>query len=189
MDNHPMSEPDSAITGGKLLCPDCGSSKIETSEENHSFTYGHAEDKADLIVKVPVRACSDCGASFLDRVAEDLCHDAVCQHLGVMTPSQIKGLRKLYNLTQAQFRDITKLGEATLSRWERGLVIQNQAYDNYLYLLGFPENLDKIRSRDKSGEVSPLSVDNGQDPEHRQGIMLRNIPPGSPTFRCGNPAA
>ena len=65
-----------------------------------------------------------------------------------------------------------------------GLVIQNQAYDNYLYLLGFPKNLDRIRSRDKSGEVSQLNVDDDQGPEHQEGIMLRNIPPGSPSFHC-----
>ena len=189
MDKNLKPESNSAITGGKSICPDCGSNKIETSEENYRFTYGRGEDKADLRVKVPVRTCIECRASFIDHIAEEICHEAVCQHLGVLTPSQIKGLRKRYNLTQAQFREITKLGEATLSRWERGLVIQNQAYDNYLYLLGFPKNLDRIQSRDKSVEALQLNVDDDQDSEHQEGIMLRNIPPGSPTFNCGKPAA
>lgn len=181
-----MPESDQTHDGGKYVCPDCGSTRVQTSEERHNFTYGRGEDKADLEVIVPVHTCSDCDASFLDHVAEDLCHDAVCQHLGVMTPSQIKGLRELYGLKQAKFCHITKLGVATLSRWERGLIIQNQAYDNYLYLLGFTENLDRIRIRGKSGGVPQLTVDDEQRPGYQECSMLRNVPSGSPTFRCYN---
>jgi len=189
MDKNLTPESNSAIIGGKSICPDCGSNKIEMSEENHTFTYGRAEDKVDLRVKVPVQTCSECRASFIDHIAEEICHEAVCQHLGVMTPSQIKGLRKLYNLTQAQFREITKLGEATLSRWERGLVIQNQAYDNYMYLLGFTENLDRIRNRDKYSEFPQMTVEDGKGSEQSVGSKLRKISPGSPNFHCGKPAA
>ena len=123
MDKNNTSASEFANTNGQIICPECGSSKVKTSEEYHNFTYGRDEHRADLRVKVPVRTCNECLASFIDHVAEQICHDAVCQHLGVMTPSQIKGLRKLYDLTQAQFREITRLGEATLSRWERGLLI------------------------------------------------------------------
>ena len=177
-------ESSSRKTKGNFVCPNCGSRNIQTSQKQYCFPYGVEENQVELSTEVPVRICAGCGFEFLDYVGQNVCHEAVCRYLGVMTPSQIKGLRKLYNLTQAQFREITKLGEATLSRWERGLVIQNQAYDNYLYLLGFPKNLDRIRSRDKSGEVSQLNVDDDQGPEHQEGIMLRNIPPGSPSFHC-----
>jgi DNA-binding transcriptional regulator YiaG len=87
----------------------------------------------------------------MDREAEDLSHEEVCRHLDVLTPAQIKALRELYQLTQAQFSKITKLGEATLSRWERGILVQNNAYDNYLYLLGFKENLKRICDRSEKG--------------------------------------
>jgi DNA-binding transcriptional regulator YiaG len=104
----------------------------------------------------------------LDGDAEDACHEAVCRHLGVMTPSQIKALRTLYGLTQSQFSEITKLGEATLSRWERGIVIQNQAYDNYLYLLGFNENLERIRNRTKESKITEQIVNRNQNPQFRK---------------------
>jgi len=68
-----------------------------------------------------------------------------------MTPSQIVKLRELHNLSQSQFADASGLGVATLSRWERGVVVQNQAYDNYLFLLGFGENLELVRNRKSRG--------------------------------------
>jgi len=149
----------------KDICPNCGSSKIERVNENYTFTYGAGDDAVDISAIVPIIKCGECGEGFLDYVAEDICHEAICQHLGVMTPSQIKGLRKLYKLTQAEFAEITKLGEATLSRWERGIVIQNQAYDNYLYLLGFKENLQRIHRRKESTEKMEPSI---EEPERAQ---------------------
>jgi putative zinc finger/helix-turn-helix YgiT family protein len=131
----------------KDLCPNCGSYNTERVNDNYTFTYGAGDDAVDLSATVPIIKCSDCGQGFLDHIAEDICHEAICRYLGVMTPSQIKDLRDLYGLTQAQFAEITKLGEATLSRWERGAVVQNEAYDNYLYLLSLPINFERIRHR------------------------------------------
>ena len=41
-------------------------------------------------------------------------------------------------MTRAAFAEATGLGEASLSRWENGAVIQNKAYDYYLRLLRWP---------------------------------------------------
>ena len=94
----------------------------------------------------------------MDGEAEDLCHVAICKHLGVMSPEQIKALRGLYKLTQTQFCEVSKLGEATLSRWERGIVVQNSAYDNYLYLLGFIENMDRLQQRQRQNILPMLTT-------------------------------
>jgi transcriptional regulator with XRE-family HTH domain len=75
-----------------------------------------------------------------------------------MSPEQIKSLRGLYKLSQTQFCEVSKLGEATLSRWERGIVIQNNAYDNYLYLLGFRENMDRLQQRQGQNILPMLST-------------------------------
>ncbi|MHC4463793.1 MAG: helix-turn-helix domain-containing protein [Planctomycetota bacterium] len=151
-----------------LVCPECGSVCIETSEEEHSFPYGIGEDAVNLTPIVPIRKCADCGFCFLDRIGEVICHEAVCKHLGVMTPSQVRDLRKMYNLTQAEFSEITKLGHATLSRWERAILIQNQAYDNYLYLLGFEKNLQRVRERGESPEPMEPVVKRFERPQFRE---------------------
>jgi putative zinc finger/helix-turn-helix YgiT family protein len=136
----------------EIICPECGSKAIEIIEEDYKFTYGAGKEAIEITARVPVTNCKECAGKFLDANAEDICHEHICRHLGVMNPAQIKSLREHYHLSQAEFSHITKLGEATLSRWERGVVIQNQAYDNYLYLLGFLENLERVESRKKSKE-------------------------------------
>jgi putative zinc finger/helix-turn-helix YgiT family protein len=144
-----------------LICSDCGSHNVKTKEEEYSFEYGVDDERVELKAIVPIRICSDCGHSFLDCEAEDKCHDAVCKYKGVMTPSEIMEIRKSYGLTQAEFCKITKLGDATLSRWERGALIQNAAYDYYLYLLKYPLNFEKIRKYNE-GETEKV-----QEPQNR----------------------
>lgn len=168
MNKNLKPESNSPDTRESLICPDCGSRNIKTCQKDYIFPYGSGKNKVELVANVPVRSCSDCGFSFLDSAAEDICHTAVCQHLEVMTPSQIKNLRNLHGLTQAQFSEITKLGEATLSRWERGIVIQNQAYDNYLYLLGFNENLERIRESTKESKIMEQIINRNQNPQFRE---------------------
>ena len=145
------------LVSDKYACGECGSKKINTILQSYKFPYGVGDDAIELSCEIPIRKCTDCGFSFMDGEAEDLCHAAICEHLGVMSPEQIKELRVLYKLTQTQFCEITKLGEATLSRWERGIVIQNSAYDNYLYLLGFRENLDRLQQRQKQNILTMLT--------------------------------
>lgn len=168
MNRNSKKESSGSSKEDNLICPECGSVCIETSEEEYSFPYGIGEDSVNLKPRVPIRTCSDCGFSFLDHVGEGICHEAVCKHLGVMTPSQVKDLRKMYKLTQVEFAEITKLGPATLSRWERAILIQNQAYDNYLYLLGYEENLQKIRERGESPEPMEPAVKRVERPQFRE---------------------
>jgi putative zinc finger/helix-turn-helix YgiT family protein len=149
----PKNEKKREQENGVILCPDCGSERVSSSIQEHKFTYGVGDEAVELSASVPVRKCDECSLCFLDSEADDICHEAVCKHLGLMTSKQIKRLRELHNLSQAQFADLTGLGGATLSRWERGVNVQNEAYDNYLYLLGFEKNIEKIQKR-KSVEGS-----------------------------------
>jgi hypothetical protein len=169
-------------TSESISCPECGSRNIKTSQQEYNFPYGVGEDAVNLKPTVPIRTCSDCAFSFLDHVGEGICHEELCKYLGVMTPSKIKALRGLYELTQAQFSEITKLGEATLSRWERGILIQNQAYDNYLYLLQFPQNLNKLHSRVKSSTEKGEFVETAIPCRQDETRLKRIIPVGSPQF-------
>lgn len=146
-DNGTINESDA------IRCSLCGENSVTTTIVDHSFLYGSGDEAATLTVKVPVRTCSSCGAEFLDTESEEIKHDAVCRHLGVLTPRQIQRLRKLHDLSRADFARLTKLGEATLGRWERGSLVQNSAYDQYLYLLGFNDNVSRLR--DRAGSATP----------------------------------
>ena len=44
-----------------------------------------------------------------------------------------------------------------MSRWERGIVVQNRAYDNYLYLLSFRKNLNELLKRQEQDNLAALT--------------------------------
>lgn len=118
-----------------LACAQCGTETVSTAWTSDAFTWGEGDSAVTLPVRVPVRSCSSCGFSYLDHKAEDIRHAAVCDHLGVLAPSAIRAIRRKYGMSQAEFTRITGFGEATISRWENGIVIQNVANDRYLRLL------------------------------------------------------
>jgi len=140
-------------------CPECGSEKIQTSIEADKFAYGTSPDAPQLTVRVPVRTCLDCGFQFTDEEAEDARHEAVCRHLGVLAPTEVRQIRKRYGLSRPEFATLTRLGEASLARWESGSLIQSGAHDRFLRLLGFRENVERLK--DMSQALTVRQTDAG----------------------------
>ena len=119
------------------LCDECGH-PVATTWHDHTFVYGLGEAAAELAVRLPVRRCDHCDFDYLDEEGERLKHEAVCQHLGVLTPQEIRGMRERLGLSRSALAKLTRIGEASLSRWESGIKIQTPGYDRYLRLLGAP---------------------------------------------------
>jgi DNA-binding transcriptional regulator YiaG len=140
-----------------VVCPNCELPTINTAFQTERFPYGEGPDAVELSAVVPVKTCTSCGFKYSDDSAEHLYHEAICRHLGVMCPDDVVALREGYGLTRPEFAKITRLGVATLARWERGELIQNAAYDQFLYLLRYPENIDRLRRR-KIQTAEPPSV-------------------------------
>jgi putative zinc finger/helix-turn-helix YgiT family protein len=126
-------------------CPRCGSTEVDSTRREVEFDYGGREKPFRVKATFPFITCRQCGSSFLDGDDEELQHDAACRHLGVMTPAEVRALRERMGLSQKELAELTGLGVASVSRWERGLLIQNEACDQLLYLLTFPENLERLR--------------------------------------------
>ena len=126
-------------------CARCGAEAVDTVEHRHTFRYGAGESAADLTVDLPVRRCRTCGFEFLDRESERIKLEAICDHLGVLSPSGIRGIREGYGMTQAEFAEVTGLGTATLVRWENGSMNHTRAYDRYIRLLESPEVMRRLR--------------------------------------------
>ena len=150
------------LTGGpekrgseEQCCPECGSTRVSTRLERQRFPYGEGSEAVELEAVVPVTKCSECGFEYLDDSAEAIRHEAVCRHLGVLNPDEIRRIREEYGFSRAEFSRLTRLGEATLNRWENGILVQNQAYDRFLRLLRFPENVRRLQT--KATLESPLS--------------------------------
>lgn len=145
-------------------CPQCSANAVVTSWHHDVFTYGSGDSAARISVEIPVRHCQSCDFEFLDQEAESLRHEAVCRHLGVLSPTEVRGIRARYRMSRAKFAQTTGLGEATLNRWENGVLVQNLANDRYLRLLAVPgvmrqltqmrrSNTEPLQSRDTDGHA------------------------------------
>ena len=132
--------------GADISCPLCGADEVTTSWRRHVFEYGSGESAVELAVNVPVRSCASCELEFLDEPAERLKHDAVCEHLGVLSPAEIRQIREDHGMSRVSFAQVTGLGEASLNRWENGLNIQTHANDRYLRLLKHPGIMRQLQA-------------------------------------------
>lgn len=128
-------------------CPDCGAARVETEWGTDRFKYGDGPAAVELSAEVPFRKCANCGFEYTDSEAEEARSAAIRKHLKVLLPAEIAGVRHSYEMTRAEFAARSRIGPASLARWESGQLIQNAAYDNYLYLLRFRENMDRLDQR------------------------------------------
>jgi DNA-binding transcriptional regulator YiaG len=126
-------------------CPNCLSRDLVTSEESEEVSHGSGSSLVKVNVLIPVYRCNCCGMGFTDQNAENIKHDALCREMDVMTPREVRAARG--NLTQHEFAIITRLGRASIARWESGSIIQSCSNDSYLYLMSFPDNLDRLSER------------------------------------------
>ena len=127
------------------MCPDCGG-KLKSVWQETVYSYGLGEDRQQFPVELPVHACSHCGFGTLSEYAIKLRHEKLCEHLGVLSPRQIKNIRELHGLSRTEFSELTGIGEASLGRWERSEGVQSLAYDRYLRLLAIQDGIYQLRS-------------------------------------------
>ena len=131
----------------ELTCAACGEDNLSRRMEMDEFEYGAGQSVVPLSANVVVFTCNGCDFEFTGPSAEVARHEAVCRHLGIMTPAEIRELRGRYGLSRQSFASITRLGAASIARWEAGSLLQNRAYDSLLYLLCFEDNLRRLRFR------------------------------------------
>ena len=141
----PIRESTSSVASKGYTCPQCEDTRISTSIYQDRLIYGTGESAAEIVVDLPVRRCSACDFQFIDSEAEEIKHAAVCQYLGVLPPEAIVKIRRKHGFSRAAFAQVTGLGEASLSRWEKGINIQNPANDRYIRLLEDPRVMRHLR--------------------------------------------
>jgi putative zinc finger/helix-turn-helix YgiT family protein len=129
-------------------CPVCGKGRLKSQIVTERFPYEGDGARPFLIEAkdVPMQVCDACGETFSGPEAARIRHNAICHALRLLTPEEIKALREGLGKTQQEFAALTGIGEATLSRWERGRLLQNRANDNFLRLLASnPANLKLLQ--------------------------------------------
>ena len=129
------------VGGGRELgftCPDCEGHSFTTVLHNDEFKYGAGDSAVTLRAQVPVHCCASCDFEFLGREGRLIKHEAVCRHLDLLTPTEIRSIRESHGMSRTAYAEVTGFGEATLNRWENGAMIQNREDNHYLRLLESP---------------------------------------------------
>jgi putative zinc finger/helix-turn-helix YgiT family protein len=137
----------------EIVCPDCDSHDVPLSYEKQTFEYGVGAEAVLLSADVPMYRCGECGYAFVGPQGADIEHEIICRHLGLLSPSEIKGIRVKLGFSQAALAGLTGIGVASIARWEAGHLMQNRSYDNLLRMLVYPENVERLQTRFASGQV------------------------------------
>ena len=135
-----------SLSKESVTCVMCKSSNVETNQVENNFEYGSALLKATITV----HSCADCSFEFTGEGSDDIMHEAVCHHLGLLTPREIRGVRG--NMSKTEFSHLTGIDEESIRKLERGFMLPNIVKDNFLYLLSLSENFEAIRRRRASSE-------------------------------------
>jgi len=175
-----------------VACPSCGQTDVTVEVRPLPFRYGEGETAVELEAAVPLHLCGSCRIQFLDRIGEERQHAAVCAHLGLLAPDQIRILRMKYKMTRANFARATGIGEASLARWERGELLQSVAYDRYLRLLESPHNFECVRAMVDGKSRRDLSATRGSElssapQEHRKRFRFVSEDSYTPAQRSYSP--
>jgi putative zinc finger/helix-turn-helix YgiT family protein len=137
-------------------CPNCGGADFTSEIVDQSFEYGIGEDKISLNARFPVWRCRACEFSMAGEEAEAARTNSICNHLGLLSPTQIFELRKSFGLSQQAFSQLTDIGEATIKRWEQGTYLQTKAHDNFLRLISDSDGLVKLQRIQREREAKQL---------------------------------
>lgn len=110
-------------------CIMCGEGQAKRTLAVQEFAYGTGAEAVVLHAQVPIWSCETCDLEYVDSEGERAQHEAVCRHLGRLTPLQIKALRRGARLTQKELAAELGCGVASLKRWELGTVVQGRVAD------------------------------------------------------------
>jgi len=120
--------------GPKCSC--CATGHLVTRFQQDTFEH-EADDGPTMVEadRVPFSVCDTCASVFVTAETARVRHEYVCRKLGLITPAEIKEIRDRHGLTKAEFARITKFGESSISRWERGRLLPNPSSSGFLKLL------------------------------------------------------
>ena len=110
----------------------------------HRFSFG-IDNPVELTAEIPVWSCAKCGFAYTDGRGEESEHAAICRHLTLLTPGDIRAIRKKFGLSRAELARLTRFSEKSIKRWETGALIQNASADRFLRLIDDPEVFSRLR--------------------------------------------
>jgi putative zinc finger/helix-turn-helix YgiT family protein len=71
-------------------------------------------------IEVQVYLDPETGEEVLTQESLDLIEKTQARHMGLMSPEEIKELRRRLDLTQQEISELLQIGQKTYTRWENG---------------------------------------------------------------------
>jgi len=138
----------------------------------------------------PVAECSGCNDTFIPSEYAKIAYEASCVAAGVLTPDQIKTIRKNidWGTNNTIFSSILGFGSSTIARYESGLSMPSKAHNRILTLLRHPEvrkdfesgkEFDKYLKSQKTKSISIkklYSIDKIDQPKEKTNVIEGNFP-------------
>ena len=128
----------------KSYCPTCEKvTDLEEISKEVSFTVRGEEIKLNR----NVMHCYTCGDDFEDASSDNdplpIVYAEYRKRKNYLTPQEISGFRKKYDLSQKELSDLVGIGTATLSRYENGS-LQEESHDKLLQYVFRADNLKRL---------------------------------------------
>lgn len=122
-----------------MKCLECGSEMRFTDEPMVAIIHGESFNVPNIMHW----QCDKCGEDLTDaensrKIAEEAMRLYRLQK-GLLSPDDIRCIRKKHNLSQQDFEKALGVSTPTVSRWETGSVVQPKSMDNLLRAFGTHE--------------------------------------------------
>src|SRR5919201_1868093 len=113
----------------------CGNClKDEVYPETMSYAIDVKHDGQLYHLDIPellIPKCRACGELVFSNSVDDQVLQALRAHVRLLTPEQIRGGRKVLRFKSKELAEKLGIAPETMSRWERGRLIQSRAMDNF----------------------------------------------------------
>ena len=152
-----------------IRCIECGKKEVRPVTIHQQVQRNHDGRLYDLVIhNLPVTRCNACGNVFYTEESDDRIVAALRDHLGLLTPAQVRANLKELGLSQKDAAERLGIAPETVSRWVCGSVIQSRAMDNLLRMFfASPEVREKLRGAERNhnlGETVNLGLARGAPP-------------------------
>ncbi len=137
-------------------CPECGEEAVNAATIPYDAAVKH-DGRLHVfhIDALEVTRCAACGEILFGNATDDQISRALRDHLGLLSPQQIREALRTLGLKQKDLGDRIGVAPETISRWISGTHIQSRAMDNLMRLFFAFED---VRSALSSGPDKNLGV-------------------------------
>jgi putative zinc finger/helix-turn-helix YgiT family protein len=141
-------------------CANC--LKDEVYPETMPYTTEVKHDGQSYLIEIPalrIPKCRACGALVFSNSVDDQIIQALRAHVRLLTPEQIRGGREALGLKAKELAERLGVAAETISRWERGGLIQSRAMDNFLRVFfAVPEARAVLRGADQAPDLGTTVI-------------------------------